>query len=78
MSGRGLFLIYPLSSALCSPADLPQTGRPAYPGKDVPFPAAVCRGIPPQSSLAPGGSPCAFSPVREGIFPPRCIAKAVF
>ena len=37
MSGRGLFLTYPLSSALCSPADLPQTGRPAYPGTDVPF-----------------------------------------
>ena len=26
----------------------------------------------------PSWSPDALSPVREGIFPPRCIAKAVF
>lgn len=51
MSGRGLLLIYPLSSALCSPADLPQTEKVSISGQGCPFSGAVWRGIPPQSSL---------------------------
>lgn len=78
MSGRGLLLIYPLSSALCSPADLPQTGRPAYPGKDVPFSGGSLCGIPPQSSLLREARPARFLLSVRAFLPPRCIAKAVF
>ena len=65
------------------PLDLPRPGSSA--GRQVrPCPTKIPLSL---SSLLqlfptvlprPNWSPDALSPVREGIFPPRCIAKAVF
>ena len=57
----------------------PSAGRHVRPlSNEDPAPAERLSQLFPTTLPRPSWSPDTLSPVREGIFTPRCIAKAVF